>query len=148
MNQYILRFQISMSYPVLHKLSKPIHYLEEKFHSLFFIKSSKFSEACPQSSTLGQFQDNVEIVDSLMNIIKFDDVWTFQFLVDLYFRIESVLGVLVFKNFVFVHHFDCNLGLCFFFNAKIDLRESSRAKFVAKVDDVLTYSFFCAAHQL
>lgn len=60
-----------------------------------------------------------------MNIVKSDDIWTFQPLVDLYFRIECSFGVLVFIDLSFVDHFDSHFFFAFLINALKNLSEST-----------------------
>mgnify|MGYP000294815369 CR=1 FL=1 len=109
-----------MSDAIFDQLSKATQDLEKKFHGGLFRESTSVGKVRSKCTTLSQFKDNIEVVDSLVDVIESDDVGTLELFVDLNFRIEGIFVILVFKNFVFVDNFDCDLSLCFFLDPQID----------------------------
>ena len=101
-----------------------------------------------ESSTLSQLEDNIEVVDSFVNIEESDDVGTLELFVDLDFGVEGTLVVFILKNFILVDNLDCHFGLSLLLNAQIDSGEGSFAKDIVLEDDVLPYSFLLVTHQL
>ena len=97
---------------------------------------------------MGQFENNVEVVDCLVDIIELDNVGAFELFVDLDFGIESILVILVLENLVLIDNLDCHLGLGLLLNSQVDFRESPFSQFGAKEDDIFAYSLLCVAHQL
>ena len=147
-DQDIFRFKVSMGNSIFDKLSKTTENLEQRFHCSFFCESPCLEKVRSQSSTLCQFEDNVEIIDCFMNIKKSDNVRTLEFLIDLNLRVEGVFVVLILENFVLVDNFDGHLGLSFLLNSKVDFRKGSFSQFGSKEDNVFAYSFFGVTHQL
>ena len=137
-----------MGNSIFDKLSKTTENLEQSFHCSFFCESPSLEKVRSQSSTLCQFEDNVEIIDCFMNIEKSDNVRTLEFLIDLNLRVEGVFVVLILENFVLVDNFDGHLGLSFLLNSKIDFRKGSFSQFGSQEDNVFAYSFFGVTHQL
>jgi len=91
---------------------------------------------------LGQLKHNVEVVDGLMDIKKFDDVYAFKFFVDLYLGVESSFSVLILIDFGLVDYFDGYFFLGLLVDALEDLRKRSKAKLHAQKYHVLAYPFF------
>ena len=144
----VFGFEVSMSDPVFDELTKSTQNLEEEFHGDLFCESARFEEVGSQGSALGQFQDNVEIVDSFVHVEELDNVGAFQLFVDLNFRVEGILVVFVFENLVFVDDLHSYLRLGLLLNSQVDLGEGPLPQLGSQENDVFAYSFLSVAHQL
>jgi hypothetical protein len=117
-NKDILGFEITMYDSNLSHLTKTVQDLYQILHNFFllepaFVHFQHFSK----STTLGKFKYNIEIVNGFVNIIKPDNVWTFELLIDLNFRIEGSFSILILHDFSFVDDFNSYLFFGFFINS-------------------------------
>lgn len=73
------------------------------------------------------FEDDIKIVLGLMHIHESNDVGAFEFLHDLYFRVECVFGILILFNFMLGDDFDCHFFESLLDKAYVDLRKCALA---------------------
>lgn len=144
----VFGLEVSMSDSIFDELPESTQNLEEEFHGDLFCESARLEEVGSQSSTLGQFEDNVEIIDSFVHVEELDNIGAFQLFVDLNFRVEGILVVFVFENLVFVDDLHSDLRLGLLLNSQVDLGEGPFAQLGSQENDIFTYSFLSVAHQL
>ena len=104
---------------VFDKLAETTDDLEEIVHSPFLVKTASLCafEIGSKRPFICQLEDDVKIVDCFVDIVKLDDIGTLELLVDLYFAVECVFGILILHKSALVDHFDSNLSLRLLFDS-------------------------------
>ena len=133
MQKYVLGFNISVIYIFFVEEKKPIGNIFDKIKSLFFLNKSMFFEISLEISCLAILKKKVNIVISLGEIIKFDNIMMIKsfpcghlilklfdvvVFVDIFILFELFNSLI---NFIFLNHFacenislgtDCKIGFC------------------------------------
>ena len=81
-----------------------------------------------------------------MDIIELNNIATFEFFVDLDFRVEGSFCVLILIDFGLIYDFDCHLFLCFLVNTLENFWKSTVAQPGSKKNYVLSYPLFRVVH--